>query len=307
MLTLKQIKPLFSFLKNIRPILTHLKVDQDGIKCTDLETSLLIKNNYNLVGYYNYNTIDLKIENKSIDSDDYPTVNFNPSNNRFFEVNLTQLKNLMLHVSKDETRPNLGTIAFIAEDKFLYATDGHTAFRQNVKYENIKEDILITRNSLKILIALLSKYKIKENIKLTFNEGFCYLNNEHFTFKARLLDREYPKIKNIFPVKTTKKFIIKNWIDYKSVKKCLNIHNTVILKLKNGEVILTVILEDDIIFSSVIGICDSELNEEIGYNCGYLNNIIGTRKEVIFRYNNNTTPTIFEHEDNIGLIMPCRL
>ena len=222
MTTLKQLKPLFNkFKKSHRPILNNVLVDSEGIKVHDLETTLLIKDNFGLEhGLHNIETLGL-VGPGDKDVEEYPllTLEIDPVDK--VKVNLEEIDTLLPFVSSDETRLQLNGIAINSNN--LVACDGHTLKNKELN-QNVKNDYIIPKDSLKLLSKVMKKFKIPKtnNFNIHLNEQFAVIDNHKFTLVSKLIQRDYPKWKAVIPVKYKNEIKITNWINFKELKPLFN-------------------------------------------------------------------------------------
>ena len=256
MITLKQIKPIFNYIKkSTRSILTNVLVTNKGIHCTDLETYILIKDKLGLDnGLHQVNTLGLV---KGLDNiDDYPTYNFIIKEVESENLNLDLINLILPFASDDETRLNLCGVAF--NKGYLVATDGHT-LRSHEFAMKLDNSYIIPSASLKILCKLLKKYKINDSFNCKLNEEYMLIDNEYFSFKCKIIQREDPKWQCIVPAKFKHEIIISNWVDYKELKPLLdNYRNVSTIEIKKGEVVFKIKGVDN---EYIIGNCGKNIEE----------------------------------------------
>lgn len=300
MKTLKQLKPLLSFVRKNkhRPVMQSLLVTDESLIVSDFDTVVAIKNVYNLSkGLHDTNTFDL-IDNPVKDISDYPLTNRQMIVNEEFNINTKDFKDILQYVSKDETRRHLNCVAI--SDNNLVATDGHKL--KKYKLSNInKETYLIPRESIQVALKFLKAYKI-DSFVLSVNESHARLGNEHFTIDIKLLQRDYPKWQVVIPNRWDKEFTITNWINFKEIKLLFNpISYGVKLTGRDNKVFLTINNSKIESPEFEIGTCDN--NFEFGINASYVDIAMNGNKACIVKYNKELAPMLF----NEAIVMPLKL
>lgn len=299
-MNLKQLKPKLNFIaKNMRPILTQIKVTKNALECTDLETYVKIKNDYGMSeGLQNYTTLGLV--NSSNDVTDYPMNNIDRDHRDVLNIDMSKLERCLQFASKDETRLYLNGVA--VNDGHLVATDGHTmkAYELGEKFEH---DYILPSTSLKVLIKLLKGYKLTGLVKLELNEQWATVDNAQFTFSMRLIQRDYPKWQAIVPTSYAHEVIINNFDILKDAAplfKETRSHGA-IMKGREGLVYLIPQKYPDSKF--LIGACAVECDFEMGFNYSYLVRAANRENIFMFKYNNELAPCEF----NEAIVMPLKL
>jgi len=298
MTTLKQIKPLLDFIKkNHRPILTKVRATNETLSVTDLETTIIFHDNYGLdVGLHDVNTLGL-IPGNTKDFQDFPLIDTSTENfiDKVF-LNQETIEAIIPFTSKDETRPYLNGMAI--NDGHFVATDGHT-LRAIKMTGKLNENYIIPATSLKILLKLIKKFKVKNELLCFLDNGYLITEAADFSFKCRLIQREYPKWQNITPSKFQNTLKIDNWIDFKELKPlfntrnfaCIltNIENSIILKIKGH------------VNQYIIG--KTDLNFEVGFNVTFIEKAIEKKTSFNIEYNGPLSPTLI----NGAIIMPLKV
>lgn len=308
MTTLKQLKPVLNFIKKSRrPILQHIKVNENGLLLTDLETSLLIKDNFNLdYGYHNITTLGVG-KPSVIDSDDFPMISLENSKNDEIKLNVDLLEDLSKYCSNDETRIFLNCIA--VNDNHLVATDGYKLQRYKIDNE-VNKTYLIPKTSIKVLIRLLKKFKIKDNFTCQLDSDNILIDNDCFTFSSRLIQRDYVKWQAVIPKRFAHKVTINNWIDLKELKPLFDQRSFGCkIVIKNEKVMLEINnvekYEYEIGFydnKELITLDQEKIECEIGFNVKFLDIAIGKTKESVLKFNNESSPT----EINGAIVLPFK-
>lgn len=295
MVTLKQIKPIFNFIeKNTKSMLRNIMVNANGMIAYDFETMILIKDNYGLRhGFQEHSTLGL-LDSFTTDEDDYPLMDLSVEGSKV-TMSLGIIESLLPFASKDETRIFLNGIAINAGH--FVATDG--CCLKAIKVESELECI-IPATSLKILVRLLKLYKIKDSFDCSVNDEYFTVSNEHFTFKARLIQRDFAKWQAVIPRAYISEMHIVEWIDYKELKPLFNMKSSCSLECKEGKVILNIIGRDK---SYVVGHCEPEMNEVLGFNVTYIERAAAGSRSFKIKFNNALAST----EINEAIVMPLRL
>jgi DNA polymerase III sliding clamp (beta) subunit (PCNA family) len=300
-MNLKQLKPKLNFIaKNMRPILTQIKVTKNALECTDLETYVKIKNDYGMSeGLQNYSTLGLV--NSSNDITDYPMTSVDRDHRDVLNIDMSKLERCLQFASKDETRLYLNGVA--VNNGHLVATDGHTmkAYELDTKFEH---NYILPSNSLKVLIKLLKGYKLTGLVRLELNEQWATVETAQFTCSMRLIQREYPKWRNIVPTSFNHTIAIDNFDAIKEAaplfKECKRSFASKMIG-ENGKVYLSPKNYPDQKF--LIGACAVECDFEMGFNYSYLVRAANKKNQFTFKYNNELAPCEF----NEAIVMPLKL
>ena len=298
--TLKQLKPIFKFIARgyNGTILNNILVASEGIKITDLESTLLIKDDYNLgQGLHVLETIGL-VDAYTKDISDYPYERFNYSSFKGAELPMScfieTIKDIHQYASKDETRQHLNGIAF--DSGHIIATDGHCL--KAVKIVGLEGSYILPSKGIDILLKLAAKYKLK-NVMIELSDNLVMIDNEFFTLTMRPIDREYVKWKAIIPTKWNSSLDICEWINFKELKPLFDRrHYKCEIVASEGCISLVVAGQN-----YIIGNCDDELLVRIGFNGSFLDKAIGKDRHFTLKYNNEITPCLV----NGVIIMPLKV
>lgn len=302
MITLKQLKPALNFIKKAhRPILSKVAILGNTLLLTDLETTIEILDNFGLAaGLHDINTLGLvkpTYENEL----DYPGHNFSFEIDSVYSFSFSQkdIESFLPFCSKDEIRLNLNGVA-IANDH-LVATNGHILKYVSLGENKSEFNYIMPATSLKILNGLLKKYKIKDEFTVHLNEETMIVRNEKFNFKAKLIQREYPKWSAIIPKEYKHEFTVNNWINVRELKPLFNRKNAIEIRLGQGQAVATVRGHDE---TYIIGQCPNLLEYSISFNAKLFNSCIAKNKgEITIKYNNNLSPVLV----NNNICMPLKL
>ena len=301
MVTLQQLKSTFNFIKKFpRKLLTRVFVDGTSIMLTDLETIIRIKDNFGLKnGFHEVDTLGLVNNPTTDDIEDYPShlFEFEFDSEYSFELSQQKLQSFIPFMSKDETRPMLNSLAI--NNDHLVATTGFILKFEELEVSTDNEYILPS-SSLIILNKLLKKYKIKDDNNIQLNGEYFLVDNKYFTFKSKLILRDYPKWGAIVPSKFNNNFIINKWINIKELKPLFNKSNAIEIKLEHGNVNLR-IKKYDAVYK--IGECDPNIDFTFGFNAKLLDHCLNSAGDNLVKYNNEYAPFLINN--NIG--MPLKL
>lgn len=296
-----KLKPIFKRIaKNTnRPLLSNVLSKDNTLSITDLETCIIIKNTNLSTGLIKLDTLGLTNEvNNHQDLDDYPVFGHSTLDNNI-TISIKDLELLLESASKDETRLNLNGIAW--DQNNLVSTNGHVLTLIKTEFTNNLEDtVIMPRASIKELVQLSKKYKLKE-CSFSIDGSFFTVDNEHFTLSGRLISRGFPKYQTIIPVKTSHKIELNELPKYSTIKDLFNKRtNAAAFKVDNGLLTLNI---NNTEFSQVIGQCNN--NTEFGFNYKYfefLSNLGSTIK-----FNNELSPFLVEKDNYIRVAMPLKL
>ena len=306
MATLKKLKTALNFINKgakYRPILGNVLVQLDGLYCTDLETYVKIKDNFDLnKGYQQLNTLGLK---PSIElEEEIPVRNFSTSFTDRLMVNIKDLEYMLKFASKDKTRPFLNSIA-ISEER-IAACSGHVINKIDIdnpiKYGASRNSYIMPRTSLNVLIKLCKAYKY-ENVYLELEEEFTNVKTASFDFQMRNIDRDYPKLSTVIPTKFKTTIEIDNFIDFKALKPVFN-KRTYGCEIKNDDGYLKFIIGETK-QEFIVGEAPIDLDDDfsIGFNCSYLDLASRGQKSFTIKINDAFKPC----EVNGSIVMPLKL
>lgn len=294
---LNQLSTLLKRAKNSRAILNYCNVTPKGIYATDLETTILIKNKYNLD--QGIHLIEKLGEFSRPDNtgliNEYPSLNPEYAINDKQTITVDSLAILVKHASNDETRLHINTVYFT--ESRAVATNGF-----HLRYfdlnESLKESYIVAKESIELLLKLCKSFKVS-SVVIKFSSDWTIADNEFFRWESRTIQREYLKYQAVIPKKLEHTFNVTNWIDLKELKPHLN-KRSYACKIKGIEnnVFLS-IPETDI--KIVIGDCDSDF--EIGFNLLFLDIAREGKKTFKVGFNNNLSPCLV----NESVVMPLKL
>jgi DNA polymerase III sliding clamp (beta) subunit (PCNA family) len=150
------------------------------------------------------------------------------------------------------------------------------------------------------LEGLIKGYKIKNDITFKFYDSFAYADNEFFSFKARLIQREFPKCKSVVPVKFQYNFLMSDLPSLKTIKPLLNPKTSMVKIVSlNKKLMLTIPSQE---LSYPIGEYQGE-DFELGVNMNYLERACNGEKLVCLKFNNSLGPL----EINKAIVMPLKI
>jgi DNA polymerase III sliding clamp (beta) subunit (PCNA family) len=298
----KKLKTKLKFIngKYARPILKHIEVTPHGLTCTDLETSIFIKDTFNLaVGYQHIDTLGLapSIPQDSFPQDSFPLISFDvDAPEDHVTVKLHDLFYCSKFASNDETRLHLNCVAF--DSGHMIGIDGHTM--RTFPTTTLSESYLIPRTSLKVLEGLIKGYKVKGDVTIIFKEGHAFINTDFFTFKARLIQREFPKWKLVVPKKFANILTLSNIPKYSAIKPLLNKRTNAVHIICENEKLSLVIPGHELSFD-----LGTYLGKDfiIGINMAYLERACNGQSTVEFKFNNELSPLLI----NEAIVMPLKV
>jgi DNA polymerase-3 subunit beta len=198
------------------------------------------------------------------------------------------------------------------------ATDGHRLVRivyTNVKQAKAHKDIIVPAKAL----LLVSKAIEGGSNTLSVNSTHIKFSFKNFTLTSRLIEESYPNYESVIPLDNEKKLSVDRNALLASVKRVsLYSNNTthqVRFSLNKNELKITA---EDVDFGGEAReriICKNENELEIGFNAGYLVDILShiDSDEVVFSFSSSVKAAIIkpaamkENEEVLMLVMPMRL
>lgn len=264
-----------------------------------------------------------------IEASEYPEIPSFPqkSDEELQEISLNgnELKKAFEKTSfamgKEEMRPAMmGTLIEISEEGLRFvATDGHRL----VNYLNKKitnptvSQYIVPEKAISVLQKILDEKEVK-----------LYLSKSHISFKlsdieliSRLIGQKYPDFKAVIPLENEFSLQVKTKELHDAIKRMLLFAttNTKRVKFSISSSSIEISAEDIDLGSSANESVQCQYdgdNLEIGFNAGYVNDILShmlSEKEVIFKLNSPTKAAIVipgevkDSEDLMMLLMPVRL
>lgn len=298
-LELKKLRPVFnSFKKNHRPALTMAMVKNGETYLNDLETRIIIKDNFNLHdGLYKAESIGLDKTSHDDLIDDYPVFTQLKESDFSFTIELKDLLDFTKYASKDETRIYLMGLA--VDRGHLVACNGHILKFKDIDSPNDLSAIMPT-TSIKKLIQIAKKFKLKE-VKINLTEDYFWIDTDYFYLSGLLIKREYPKWPQVVPKKFANNFTLNDWIDLKELKPLFKNNMACGVTICDGMVNLFI---DGHSTSYLIGTCpDTEIEKTIGFNAKYLDLLINKAMGLTIEFNNELSPVKIENK----IVMPLKL
>jgi DNA polymerase III sliding clamp (beta) subunit (PCNA family) len=295
---LEQLKTKLNYLKkNKRPILNMVQVTVDGLQCTDLETDIKIKNTFSLnQGLQKLDSLGLLPSSNDM-INEYPELFLKTDYSRdTVTVKIDDLFYCAKFASNDETRLYLNCVAF--DSGYMVGIDGHTM--KTYKTKKLDESYLIPRTSLKVLDGLIKGYKIKGDITFNFDDSFAYVDNEFFSFKSRLIKREFPKWQTVVPAKYKYNLLMSDLPSLKTIKPLLNPKTNIVHVTSVNKKLSLVIPNQDL--SYPIGEYQGD-DFTLGVNMTYLERACNGEKLVCLKFNNELAPL----EINNAIVMPIKV
>lgn len=293
---LETLKSKLSFIKKrgVRPILGNVQITKDGLTCTDLESYVFVKSNYGLnEGFQGIEVLGLV---PSVSDIDYPAIDFDINYNKeHVTVKLDELFYCNKFASDDETRLYLNCVAF--DNSHMVGINGHIL--KSYKTKELTGSYLVPRTSIKVLEGLIKAYKMKGSIDIYFESDFAIIDTEYFKFKARLIQREFPKWQSVVPAKYLQTVKLSGIPKLSVVKPLLN-KSTKAVKIEciDGKILLS-ITGHDLKFN--LGTHDSDFS--LGINMSYLDITCNGKESVELKFNNSLVPLLI----NDAIVMPLKL
>lgn len=294
---IKTIKPKLNFIrKQVRPLLCNVKITSDSLECTDLETYVRIKDNFEMqAGLQNFETLGL-IDSVEDKDEQYPAFDFEIDPVESVQIDTTDIVDLLQYASKDETRLHLNCVTVDACS--LVACNGHTLKHIDLD-QKIDGTYLIPRTALNTVIKICKAYKRTGLTDFHFNEEYAVIDNDDFTIKIRLIQREYVKWSAVVPNKYNYSFNVTDWIDYKELKTLFNKRGACKIESIEGNAVLTSTEHPNNQY--IIG--KTKDTFELGFNIAYLEIASNGLKEFEIKFNNEVSPILV----NNAIIMPLKV
>jgi len=296
MKTIKQLLPKIKFIKKSNVRLHYVNVVNNGVECTDLETTVRIKNDYELEeGLHHIDTLGLcdAAPNDGLFKD----ASFDEITTDSFKTNITMLYDLNRYASKDETRIHLNSICY--DGLNIVATNGHIlkTYRVGEKCGNTH---LLPKTSVNVLVKLLKGFKNKDDIVIKVNDSFAIVDTADFTLKMRLIQRDYVKYQQVIPNKFDWTLDIDDFVKYTDLRSLFKKDALKKCTLKNieGNIVLIPHLYPDNHY--IIG--KTHLEFEIFFNVEYLNLAANSANQFSIQYNNEMSPVLV----NGTIVMPIK-
>lgn len=279
-----------------RPILTKVYSNSVGLSLTNLETYITIKGTNLPYGLLDFDSLGITNKLSELDYTDYPLFPDTIPNDKI-TVSIENLELLMGSVSTDETRINLCGICWAGTD--LVSINGHIMTVISGQVNNGRDSSIMPSSSIKALIKLSKKFKLKE-VTISVDSELFKVDNAHFTLMGRLISREFPKYQSVIPVKTSKEMVIVHPVKFKEVKSILNTNKAVRLETDNQVTSLVVAGSD---FKQVVG--NSEFKGIIGFNLKYLEFL--TNLDSKLEFNNELSPVKVTKGNILRIAMPLKV
>lgn len=297
--TINDLKPIIKRLtKSPRDVLTKVLVDYRGLSFTDLETFVTINSSYDLPhGLLDVNSLGITNVVSDSSVDEYPIFPTVETSNKV-TISIKNLEMLLESSSKDETRLQLNSVAWIERD--LVSVDGHILTRIDSQPVNVnKEGSIFPRTSLKELVTLSKKFKLNE-VTLRVNGEYFKVTSESFTMFGRLIKREFPKYKHVIPTNTMFTINVTDGVKLSKVKDIINkISNCISLVNESGECFLLV---KDTTFKQRVG--TSNFTKDIRFNLKYLNFLTDLNSEL--KLNHELSPVMVTKGNITRIAMPMK-
>lgn len=279
--------------KSSREVLTKVCCVDGELTATDLDTYV----KYGPVdikdGVYNVETIDVTPTLSGYETTDFPLA---PQDNFKTTISLTkeQLKDLLLHASKDETRIFLCGVH--VDKNRIVATDG---YRLRVIKTEIEANAILPASSLKRLESIMKKGQ-----KVDIHIGDNWFKSEicGYTVFGRLVLRDFPRIDGVLmKVGKGASFTVSK-IDYKKIKPLLDKTQRVNFKNENGRVVFSVPNTE---YKQDVGMCDNASKIDFDVNLKYF--VDGWKDGCEYEFYGENSPIQQTHVGKIiGVVTPLR-
>jgi DNA polymerase III sliding clamp (beta) subunit (PCNA family) len=296
-MNLQKIKAALPKRKLSLSILGNVNVTERAMHFTDTDTSIIIKQNFGLkAGLHPIENLGLINEivehpNEFPSFNDFMKMSFDES----IKIDWKDLIQIVKHSSSDETRLYLQSVAF--NQGHLVATNGFHL--KAVKLESeLKENYIIRKDSIELLLKFLKGFKIDDEITVMFNANYAVIETNDFIFYMRLIHHDFLRWNAVVPKKTAHKFTIDNFPSIKDYKAFFNRANASKLLGENNTVYFVI---PDTSIKLEIGKCDHDFT--LGFNAKFLDIASEGKKEFQIKYNNNLSPVVV----NDCIVMPLKL
>lgn len=282
--------------KYTRPILTKVLSNGIDLSLTNLETYITLKGTNLPNGLLDLESLGLTNKVSELDASDFPLFPIVDIGSKI-TVSISNLELLLESASTDETRIYLNSVAWAGTD--LVSINGHIMTLISGQVNNDHDTSIMPRTSLKELINLSKKFKIK-HVTISVDSEFFKVDNEHFTLMGRLINREYPKYQSVVPVKTSQSMTIDNPVQVRTVKDILNRNKAVRLETDNQ---VTSLVVDGSEFKQVVG--TSDFKGILGFNLKYLEFL--TCLDSNLKFNNELSPVRVDRGNITRIAMPLKV
>ena len=334
--TIKMVGNALKIGKSSLHVINSMKVENQEITLTNLDTTITIKTDCQGNGLINFEhfkkTLDIENSEKiDTDMEDYPETPkskysgqnclTNYLNTKLFNQSY---KNYLPFCHKDETRPVLKNV-YIGPD-YSVATDGHKLIidRENTS----KTPFYITEDVSKLLDIVLKTDTVQS--AYTFEDKYLKINTQNYEITSRIDFGDYPNVEMVIP-KENQQYIelsidqievlkksIEILLPYTNTKTNLMIfkNNTLYVNNKDRNIAVQIVLPFNVtpyietIYQTASIKDISVFNAlEIGINGQYfLNNLKQLKTAVKIGYRTTISPVTFETENSIDLLlMPLRI
>lgn len=272
------------------------------------------------------NTVKIITENgtfslQGIDDSEYPEIPQVTSEKSLLLTSDTLIdgfKKTCFAASSDDTKQVLTGVHFMLSDNTLElaATDGHRLSVMKTEVEN-PEDYELTIPSY-ALNELLKIIEPRQDIKMSFEDGYIQVKSQNTTFIVRILDGTYPNYNSLIPTQFSYSIVV-NKVKLVQALEILSVFNT-----QKNNTFKAEFFKDKIILTmdeKEVGrgrqtldcqaLCSLEDSINIGFNIKYV--LDGLKKidsdEVYFKWNTPQGPAIFTGlvDQMLYLVMPIQI
>ncbi|MFZ8932883.1 MAG: DNA polymerase III subunit beta [Bacteriovoracaceae bacterium] len=259
--------------------------------------------------------------------EDFPHLNFcNESSEFILNSNavVEMINKTAFAVSNDETRLYLNGIYLQEKDNKLraVATDGHRlSLIDNITDQTLEHieplvnGIIIPKKGVFELKKLADTFP-GEDLKISVDDSFMYINTNMYSLSIRLIAREYPKYQAVIPNKTSFSMSADKTSFFDAVRRIKIMSNEksngVRIKLNKNQMSISAnhpSLGEALEF---VPINYTGNDMEIGFNAKYLIDTLSNLDDgdINIELNNELSPVIIRSEkvpNYLGIIMPLKL
>lgn len=259
----------------------------------------------------------------TLSTNDFPELDIGSTENSL-ELDSGQLKNLLTKTSfcmaSQDVRYYLNGLLLEFSDTNLtaVATDGHRLASATYKFNHsdnpLESSHILPRKAALELSKILSQSN--ESISLTLSESGVGVKSKDFDFSSKLIDGKFPEYKKVFPQGEPSKLIISKEHLNDALSRASVLSNEkyrgVRFELEKDSLKLTANNPEQEFAEEVIETKYSGIRMEIGFNIGYLLDVIGSidseTLEISF-FGEESSCLINEPKNlkEVYVIMPMRL
>ncbi len=324
------------------PVVNSVKVENNFLSSTDLETSIEIfidglevdkgfcipfhaftKTSKVCKDKVSFSPETISIDKgkefkyDSLDNDDFPVFpEFKGySQHCLHQEDIESLEYVKTAICKDDIRRNLAGVLFETVDNKLtaVATDGHRLHFKNLRVDKpshiaINDSTIVPRNTIEVLLKVVKKLKYKGDIDMTFSEGLVKFYLDQISITGRLIeDVDFPNYRKAIPTTDTHNgFITATGNDFKSTLKehlDMKLNHNVYITLNGSISIQTKDLDLGEYNTTLEGNYEGP-QHTIGLNVNYLLDAIKGHDKVSIGYTDDLRPITI---NDTAVLMPVRI